>query len=304
MKKKLPTILGLMSILFWSTSIAFTRSVSEKTGTLNTAFFNMLWSGLFLVLVQLVLYRQEWLRKIKAVPITYYFKTGSFMLIYGLLYYIAVGEASTRESVLVVGIINYLWPGLAFLFAVPILGAEARRGMLTVGVVIALIGTAAALLQGRQVEIGQLAGAFKGNLLPYLLMAVGAVSWALYSNLTRKHKEVSGTAAVPYIFLAEAVIILIIQIFRGEVPQLELSGIQYVEFAYLVVFPTAFAYLFWDKAMKEGNKDLIISVSYFIPLASTAVSGLYLGVPLGIGFLTAAILVMVGAFLCRKAMKE
>ena len=82
-------------------------------------------------------------------------------------------------------------------------------------------------------------------------------------------------------------------------PRFNLPGYQFLELLYLAVFPTALAYLFWDQAMKHGNKNLVTAFSYFTPLGSTLISGLYLHVTIGTGFGLAALLVISGAFLCK-----
>jgi drug/metabolite transporter (DMT)-like permease len=299
-----PTILGLLALLFWSTSVAFSRSITEHMGTLNTAFFNLLFSGLLLLVMQFIIFKRELFLKIQRLPRSYLYKAGSFMVIYMVLFYLAIGEAASREAVIVVGIINYLWPGLTFLFSVPLLEHKAGYTLLVTGILTAFLGTAVALLQGNRLSLPDLQATLKDNLIPYLLAFLAAVSWGIYSNLTRKFKVDNDIVSVPLLFVISGIVVLIVQSVKGEVPQLDLSGWEYLEFAYLVVFPTALAYWFWYMAMREGNKNLVTAVSYFVPLASTLVSGLYLNVGIGIEFWAAAVLVLLGAVMCRAALKN
>jgi drug/metabolite transporter (DMT)-like permease len=300
----IPTILGLLALLFWSTSVAFSRSVTEHMGTLNTALFNLLFSGLLLLAIQFIIFKRELFLKIKRLPRSYLYKAGSFMVIYMVLFYLAIGEATSREAVIVVGIINYLWPGLTFLFSVPLLKHKANYTLLVSGILIAFSGTATALFQGNRLSIPDLRKTLEDNMVPYLLAFLAAISWGLYSNLTRKYKVKEDIISVPLLFVFSGIVILLLQLFKGELPQLGLSGWEYLEFAYLVIFPTALAYLFWYMAMREGNKNLVTAVSYFVPLASTLVSGLYLNVRIGIEFWAAAVLVLLGAVMCRAALKN
>jgi len=45
------TLLGFFSVLIWGTVIAFSRSLTESLGTLNTAFFVLFFSGIFIFLL-------------------------------------------------------------------------------------------------------------------------------------------------------------------------------------------------------------------------------------------------------------
>lgn len=299
-----PTALGILALVFWSTSIAFSRSVTEHMGTLNTAFFNLLYSGLLLLCIQWIIYKKEFFLKIRRLPLSYLFKAGSFMVIYMVSFYLAVGEASSREAVIVVGIINYLWPGLTFLFSIPLLKYKARYTLLITGILVAFSGTTIALMQGDRLSLADIQSTLKGNLMPYLLAFLAAVSWGLYSNLTRKFKVKEDILSVPLLLVLSGLVILILQLFKGDVPELVLFGWEYLEFTYLVIFPTALAYLFWYRAMREGNKNLVTAVSYLVPLASTLVSGLYLKVKIGFGFWAAALMVLIGAVLCRVSIRD
>lgn len=304
MNRKTSTLLGIFSILMWSTTIAFFRSASEKNGTLDTAFFVMLCSGVFLLAVLAVVYKKELLGKITRLRFSYMYKAGSFLVVYLVLIYIAIGEAATREAVVVVGIINYLWPGLGLLFSVLLLKTKARTGGLVLGVLVAFAGTTTAILKGHGLSMAEIKAAVAENFLPYIFVLLAAVCWAIYSNLTRKYQEKEDVVALPILFLATAAVIFVIQLLNGEMPRLELSGSQYLEFGYIVIFPTAISYLFWDKAMKHGSKDFVLALSYFIPLASTLISGLYLNVPIGVEFWLASLLVVAGAAVCQWSIKN
>ena len=296
---KFPTFLGLLAIIAWSTSIAVTRSTAEKMGTLNMAFFNLLVSGALLLLAQGLIYKKELFSKFARLPFTYFSRVGSFMIVYMVLFSLAVGEASTRETVIVIGIINYLWPGLTFLFSIPILKKKAKYSALIPGILAAFAGTTLALLKGNQVSLTGLQTALKKDAFPFLLALLAAVSWAIYSNMTHKFKTPEDKVAMPLFLLTAGFVVLILILMKEKTPRFNLPGYQFLELLYLAVFPTALAYLFWDQAMKHGNKNLVTTFSYLTPLASTLISGLYLDVNLGIDFGLAALLVIGGAFLCK-----
>jgi drug/metabolite transporter (DMT)-like permease len=141
-------------------------------------------------------------------------------------------------------------------------------------------------------------------MIPFFYAFIAAVSWAIYSNMTRRFQRKEDRAAMPLLLLAAGLVVLVLQLSQGKVPELNLTRFQFLELAYLAIFPTALAYLFWDRAMKQGNKDLVTAFSYFTPLASTLISGFYLHVTIGIGYGLAAVLVIIGAVQCRWSMVD
>jgi drug/metabolite transporter (DMT)-like permease len=72
----------------------------------------------------------------------------------------------------------------------------------------------------------------------------------------------------------------------------------------MIIGPTALAYLFWYIAMKKGNKNLVVSISFLIPLLSILVLSLKFSKEIGMMFWVAAIFLIAGAFLSYKAIPE
>jgi hypothetical protein len=59
-------------------------------------------------------------------PKRYLFGCGALFVSYEVALYLAVGLSVSDQQVLVVGLINYLWPALILLTAIPILRYRAR----------------------------------------------------------------------------------------------------------------------------------------------------------------------------------
>lgn len=74
--------------------------------------------------------------------------------------------------------------------------------------------------------------------------------------------------------------------------------------AYNVIFPVMLAYAFWDYAMRTGRIVLLASLSYLIPILSTGISALFLGLtPRAVLWLACA-LVIAGALVCKLSIGE
>jgi len=291
-------LFGLIAILFWSTTIAFSRNLTEQLGTLTAAAFIYTLAGLTgLIYASL---QPGGILKLRQLPRVYLLGCGALFVAYITALYIAVGISATRVHVLVVGLINYLWPGLSLVFSIPILGNRARP-FLPLGVALALTGiwlaiigkdqfTFLAIFQDRQA------------LLPYGLALFAAVCWGLYSNLSRRWAGDNDSGAVPLFLLTSGILLGMIRLFTPETTRWALpTGL---ELAYMAILPGMLAYILWDIAVRKGEIILIASLSYLTPLLSTIFSILILGVQPGITLWLGAILVIGGAVICKASIIE
>ena len=143
------------------------------------------------------------------------------------------------------------------------------------------------------------------NIIAYLLTFLTAVSWALYSNLTKKYHTDDDVTALPIIFGVSGLLFLFVQIYNHHFVLSNLKSLyRNYELIYMILFPTTLAYLFWYIAMKKGNKNLVVSFSFLIPLLSIFVLSLKFSKQIGLMFWISAILLITGAFLSYRAVPE
>lgn len=283
------TLMGGVAILLWSTTIAFSRSLTEQLGTLTTAATIYTAAGLAGLLAAWL--RPGSLSAMRRLPRAYLLGCGALFVIYIAALYLAVGLAQTRIQVLAVGLINYLWPALSLILSIPILSRRARP-MLPVGIALALAGIWLATTGG-----SDLSGSEMGSLLPYLLALAAAVSWALYSNLSRRWAAGDDGGGVPLFLLASGLLVGIFRLFIPEVSQWSAQAA--VEFTYMALLPGMLAYILWDIAVRKGEIILVASLSYLTPLLSTLFSTLILNVQPGALLWMGAGLVIAGAVICK-----
>lgn len=269
----LPTAGGLISILLWSSSIAFTRSISENLGPASGA--GVVYS-ISAVLGLLNVFRSsKQRRKLAKLPLRYIGGCGSLFVGYMLCLFLAVGMAENRNQVVEIGLINYLWPALTLLFSVPILKNRARW-LLLPGTALALFGVFFVLAGGGSQTWHVIINDLASNPVAYLLALLAAFAWALYSNFTRKWvgREQAG-GAVAFFLATTALVMLSISFFIDE-PRtwsFHVAG----EVVTLAVI-TLVSYSLWDNAMRKGNAIFLAASSYLTPLLSTMVSCIYLSV--------------------------
>jgi drug/metabolite transporter (DMT)-like permease len=291
------TLSGLAAILLWSTTIAVVRSLSEQVGGLTAAVSVYLIGGFF------CLFRMIWrggaIRNLRGLPLRYLFGCGFLFVFYMLVIYLGVGMAQTRQQVLEVGLLNYLWPALTLVFSLFLLQKKAGL-LLFPGVFLALTGIFFVIGQEVSISWTSISQNFARNPVAYCFGLLAAVSWALYSNLTRRWAEGSG-GAVELFIPATGVILLCLRFFTPEAGSWTLrAGLE----AVFLGVVTVVAYILWDRAMRKGDVVLVAAFSYLTPLFSTIVSCLYLGVIPGASLWIGCVLIIAGSVLSWRSISE
>lgn len=286
------TLAGVVPCLIWSSAVLVMNRLSIPFGPLRAAGLELGMAGVVLVTVALL---RGHLPLIWAHPLRCHLLCGLFWLLNLTLSWLAFANVNSSGELLVAGLLNYLWPSLTLVLAIPILGKRATW--------ILLPGLAAVLLG---LVLGKVATAPPGatseapmhiNPLAYSLAILDAVAWALYSNLSRKLSNPQGASAVPLYMLVTSALMLIISTYV-EPPQQSTAP----DYALLLCWSvaTALAYLFWDVGMRFGNVVTISILSMFIPLLSTIITALVSGHGISILLVVAAALVVAGSSICRK----
>jgi drug/metabolite transporter (DMT)-like permease len=293
----LNTALGIASILLWSTTVALGRSLAEQLGAFTAASLIYLLGG-SIGTGYLAAHSRTRLG-LRSLPRRYLLGAGSLFALYMLCLYAALGLAQDREQALQVGLLNYLWPILTLLLSIPILGAQASLGVIPASIT-ALAGTYLVLIpQGT--ATASFTGGLGRNPAPYLLATLAAISWALYSTLSRRWASGSHGAAVPLFMLATGLLLTVARFFVIETATWTGNAIRELLF---VSISTSLAYLFWERAMRGGNIVLVTAWSYGTPLLSTAISSWYLGVKPGMNLWLGCGLIIVGAAASRIAVRD
>jgi drug/metabolite transporter (DMT)-like permease len=217
-----------------------------------------------------------------------------------LVIYLGIGLANDRHQVLQVGLLNYLWSALTILFSLLLLK---NRGhfLLIPGTLFALTGTFLVLTEGSAISWSSFVGNVASNPVVYFLGLSAAISWALYSNLTRVWGERATSSGVTLFIPATAIVLLLVRLSIVESGAWNLAaGLEAVTLG----LATALAYGFWDIAMRKGNLVLVAAFSYFIPLFSTLLSSVYLHVTPGLSLWLGCVLIVFGSLMSWKGVSD
>jgi drug/metabolite transporter (DMT)-like permease len=285
-------------MLMWASTFGFSRVAAESFGFFTTGAILYTAAGAISIVAATAGGR---LGRMLRQPRLYLLGCGALMAVYTISLYAAIGLASGRQETIEVSLMNYLWPALVLLFSVPLLGNQWRWPLIP-GVLIAVGGTILATADAPGFHIAGLRQRLIAEALPLSLGVVCAITWGLYSNLSRRWGDPTGPSAMPLFMLATGLLLGGIRLLRPEQPHWNLGAAG--SLAYLCIFPTTLGYNFWDISMRKGNFVLVGSASYLIPVLSVAVSCVVLNTRPGLFLWAGAALVVAGAVICRVSLKE
>jgi drug/metabolite transporter (DMT)-like permease len=298
----LATALGILAIVLWGTTVAVMRSIVEQMSPMSAAAASNFIGGAVGSLVVVAgrgRFGAPW-----RLPWRHLLAGGAMFTLYNAVFFLAIEKAATRTQAVEVGLVNYLWPALTLVFSVPILRHRARL-TLWPGLLIAMAGVCWAMAGSNGVSFASFQANLVGHPAPYALAAVAAVTWGLYSNLTRRWAgDESPGNAVPFFLLITGVCLTVLAwaTGAGRPPAWPLGLV--AALLYLALVPTLVGYVLWDAAMRKGNNTLVASLSFFVPLISTVISCVALRVPMTLHLGLACGLVIAGAVLCRRSISE
>ncbi len=269
---RLATVGGIVAILLWSSTVALVRSISEKVGPVSASTVVYSFSGVISLLSLLRSRKRQ--KKVLRLPIRYLAGCGILFVGYMLLLFLAIGWANSRQQVLEVGLLNYLWPVLTLLLSLVLLEKKGNWRLVP-GTLLSLVGIFVVITHEASVSWHSFYWNLMNNPAAYYTALSAALFWALYSNLVHKFAGGKNEGAVVIFLPITAIVTLLICFFLNE-PQ-EWSQQSLIEALFLGV-ATYLAYELWDNAMRRGNIVLVAAASYITPLFSTIVSCLYLSV--------------------------
>jgi drug/metabolite transporter (DMT)-like permease len=179
-------------------------------------------------------------------------------------YHVMLFTAFRLAPIVEANLLNYLWPLLIVLLTPVILPGFGLKVRHIAGAMLGLSGAVLIVTGG---SINPDLSALPG----YLLAAAAAVTWSVYSLLTRR-LPAFGSGAVGAFCLASGVLSLAVYFVQPGS-----GGIGVVQprdwplLLLLGVGPMGAAFFLWDAALKRGDPRIIGSLSYLTPLLSTLV---------------------------------
>jgi drug/metabolite transporter (DMT)-like permease len=203
---------------------------------------------------------------------------------YHALFFTALRYAPAAEA----NLLNYAWPFLLVLLSVPILGLRLTLSHL-LGVTIGLGGCVLLLAAGTSFSVDAAFG--------YVCAGAAAFTWALYSVLSGRFKQVPTQAVIGFCAGGAVLAGIAHLLFETTVNP---SPSALVCVLLLGIGPAGGAFLLWDIGMKRGDPRLLAVLGYGVPVASTLILGLAGLASLTLATLMAAFLVALGGYFAAR----
>ena len=285
------TLIGLSSILIWASLVAVVKLISESLTPISAIALIYSFSALCILVL-------NGLPRFQQMSKVYVWGCGILFVSYEILFLLSIALSHNHDQVLIIAMINYLWPPLTIVFA--ILAKQLRyHGTVIGGFILSVLGLLL-VVNPDILDLAQLMHILQQNPIAYFFAFLGALLWPCYSVLTKKYAQ--GQNAVPLFFMVTALALWGIHFVVNEpfiVPQFKM---------WLVIAITGglvgIAYSNWNQSLQFGNIKLLILATYFIPILSSLMSMLILDARPQISFWIGTLLVTLGAIICWKSTSE
>jgi len=250
-----------LCILLWASIPVASKKILAELTNVQMLFWSTLFSFAVMAAVLLAQRKAHLLARYDARDYT---RMGLLGFLGAYLYYILLYGAFVRTSAAEGFILAYTWPILVSLLAVVLLG-EQLSGRRALAIAISFFGVLVIVTQGRIVTL-----AFT-SLSGDLLALAGAFVFALFSILgkrARYDQTVSATVYFAVALLAVTATVLLPSL-AGEGTGVGLpSAAVWPWLIYNGVLVNGITYVFWFKALENGDTFIISNALYLTPFLS------------------------------------
>ncbi len=295
---------GVAAVVFWSFGASCVYLGAHAAGTwvfvtVGSLTAAALQSGFLLL-------QRAKVKSAFALPARLWFGPVLCFVLYGLAWPWALASSS-RERVVAVSLINYLWPVLTVLFSawwVPGVKLTARTLLallLAVAGLLAANGRDIIALSSRPTNCAS--GSWFAQALPYLLALTAAITWALYSTLLARWRSWASayvTSPVGFAFIGLVGAATLALSARQSPAPGSVNGVGMLWTLLYGLGPLAAGYLLWELALARARVQTLSILAAGTPILSTLLLCCFLRRMPGLELVLAATLVSTGAVLSRR----
>ena len=285
------TLMGLISLLIWSSLVGVVKLMTESLSpVLSIAMIYSISAWVIFCSCG----RPKW----QQMPKIYLWGCGGLFVAYEILFLLAISLTTNRDQVLLVTMINYLWPPLTILFSIFLKQVKARWYVI-LGFIMTVIGLMVVIYPD-VLAPEMLFSVLRQNPIAYTFAFLAALIWPAYCVFTKRYAE--GHNAVSLFFIVSACGLWLIHFVLGEAFTLPspLQGLGIL----LIGGCIGFAYYQWNQSMQYGNLQVLICATYFMPILSSLISMQLLDLSPVWSFWMGTVLVSLGACVCWYATRE
>lgn len=287
----LATLIGLSSILIWASLVAVVKLITESLTPISAIALIYSFSALCILVL-------NGLPRFQQLSKAYLWGCGTLFVNYEILFLLSIALSHNHDQVLIIAMINYLWPPLTIVFSILAKQLHYRCSVIW-GFILSVFGLLL-VVNPDILNLPQFMHVLQQNPIAYFFAFLGALLWPCYSVFTKKYAQ--GQNAVPLFFMVTALALWGIHFTLNEpfiFPQFNM---------WLAIAVTGglvgIAYSNWNQSLQFGNIKLLILATYFIPVLSSLISMLILDARPQMSFWIGTLFVTLGAIICWKSTSE
>lgn len=292
---------GILAVFIWGIGPVFVRTLSESMGIMTSGAISCIGGGILAVIYKYCTVSREERKASGRVPYQYWLICGVCSVLFTICSALSVGLSETREQVVSTGVIRLMWPPLALLLTIPINHAKVSKWfyLCFAG---SVVGMVIANLDPDCHSAADFFLPFIENWAVCLLALISSVAWGIYSNFLGKYVKNRSQDHVWVLMMASGVIELILAIVWKETFVFQMR--QVGELLFMIVASSFLASILWNAAMAGPKKITVIVISNFLPVISTLLVSVMLGVQLTWLVVIGSLLVVAGTLGCKACFKE
>lgn len=282
-------LLALLAVTLWSTAATAFKISLQQLNYVNLLLYSSVVSTV--VLLVIVLLKKEDTGILNRRSLMHSALLG---FLNPFLYYMILLKAYSLLPAQIAQPLNYLWPVMLSLLAVPLLGQRLKPAAL-IALVVSFTGVAVISQQGQWFHIE------KEDLTGVLLAAGSSVIWALYWILNMRDKRNDAPRLFLNFLFGSVYIIIYILLFHEIQSPWSQSGLAAV---YVGFFEMGFTFFLWMTALQYASAAAKVSNLVFLsPFLSLIFIHFILGETIYITTLPGIILIL-GGILVSEMIKE
>lgn len=275
-----PYILMGILILLWGSFSAVSKLVLADLDSFQVQFYMF---GLAALIMTVIMHFNGNLRKFSSIKRKDLIKLMLYALpsfFYYFLYTMALGMIPAIEA----SMLNYLFPIMIVLFAIPI-NRESLDASKLLSVILGFAGMLIITANGNFHSLRL------SNITGDMLAIAAAVCWGIFSNLGKRNKIDQALSNYVYVLVSFMLSIISLMLFSEFViPDIAaFSGVLWISLSNIVL-----AYYIWFRVLKATSSAFAASLSFVTPFVTLAFIMLLLGEKISITQVAGFILIIVG----------
>lgn len=293
------TLAGAVSVIVWGANLPLARLVEPYFG------LPVYLAAIFLTVGFIGILRQRVASSTRSLDLAgftspYFWLRGGCFLFHEIGVNVAVTQV-TRENVPFILLLNYFWPTAIILCSIAIAGVRVYRPTwFVIGTLVVTLSLALEILG--PAYLGKPHHLTTSDMWLAGLTFLGAISWGLYSALTKRFGEISGgSRATPFYQVGVGILapLVLLTMHAGPVTSPGISSMfAYGALSFLIISQFV-AFKCWDLGVSRGSIVVLSLFADFIPWISLFFAALLLGAEIGWLTIVSAVSLVIGAMLTR-----